>query len=195
MNTPVNNNDAIYHDTSHESEHIDPLDDVFGSAPSSPSLAARENRHAPNTEHSDIPRLRSIHVTSGYREGIAASKEQHIQAGFDEGFGLGGEIGIKVGVCLGVLEGIAKAIAKCEDGDEVKIRWETAKEEMKMERVLGEEYFGPDGIWKYEVSGQDGQGGEIVTFADIARHHPVLKKWREVVDGLAKDYGLVLETA
>src|ERR1700761_2373964 len=84
-------------------EYIDPLDDVFGSAPASPTLAAQRNDdnttvQSPSTRAahpSDVPRLRSTHVTNGYREGIAASKEQHIQAGFDEGYSLGAEVALK----------------------------------------------------------------------------------------------------
>ncbi|KAK4608984.1 hypothetical protein CLAFUW4_14583 [Fulvia fulva] len=186
------NDDEQPHSIGYEPQHTDPLDDVFGSAPSSPNLAGREGTHATNTDHSDIPRLRSIHVTNGYREGIAVSKEQHIQAGFDEGFSLGGEIGMKVGYILGVLEGIAKAIARAED-ERVKKLWEDAQEELKMEKILGEEYFGRDGIWKYDVPGQDVEGQGSVTFGNVARHHPVVRQWRGIVDVLARECGLALE--
>ena len=113
MNSPEEQEAA----QAHQQPRHDPLDDVFGSAPSSPSLPPSMNGGG-NTEHSDVPRLRRIHVTSGYREGISVSKEEHIQAGFDEGFSLGGEIGMRAGWCLGVLEGINQALARADEGEE-----------------------------------------------------------------------------
>ncbi|KAF2163070.1 hypothetical protein M409DRAFT_26516 [Zasmidium cellare ATCC 36951] len=187
---------------------IDPLDDVFGSAPSSPTLPAQAGNGgedavlssgAQRAEHSDIPRLRSIHVTNGYREGIAVSKEKHIQAGFDEGYSLGGEIGVKVGWYLGVLEGTSQAVGRLEGDshgelkDEVQKTYVEAQEALKMEKLLGPEFFGPDGIWLYEVPGQDDEGSELqVTFADVAARHPVLVQWRETVEGIASKVGLKL---
>lgn len=183
---------------------VDPLDDVFGSAPSSPVLSSHDgNRRDEPTpvsasqraEHSDIPRLRSIHVTNGYREGIAVSKEQHIQAGFDEGYSLGGEIGVKVGWYLGVLEGILQAVGRRDDGmgDEVKKMYADAQKELKMEKLLSQDFFGQDGIWLYEVPGQDNEEGELqVTFADVAARHPVLAEWQTKIEGLAGKLGLKL---
>lgn len=108
---------------------------------------------------------------------------------------MGGEIGMKVGYLLGMLEGVAKATAKVEgeNGTRMKKMWEDAQEELKMERMLGEEYFGSDGIWKYEVLGQDVEGEESVTFGDFARWHPRVQKWREAVEGLAKQFHVSLE--
>ncbi|USW50584.1 Putative essential protein Yae1 [Septoria linicola] len=130
-------------------------DDIFGSAPNSPVLSA--TAHQPEErvrrDHSDVPRLRSIHVTNGYREGIAVSKESHIQAGFDEGFSLGGEIGQKAGWILGVLEGITRGTKK-GGREEVEKVFAGAQAELKIEALLGEEWFGMDGIWKYEVPGR-----------------------------------------
>lgn len=187
----------------HQQPSYDPLDDVFGSAPSSPTLSPSINHgeatgSTGNTEHSDVPRLRRIHVTSGYREGISVSKEEHIQAGFDEGFSLGGEIGMRAGWCLGVLEGIQQAISSTDEGVEGYLKraqemQADAKEELVLEKLLGEEYFGPDGIWKYDVPGQDDKEEELnVTFEDVSVQHPVLKVWREKVLSFARELGLVL---
>lgn len=183
---------------------IDPLDDVFGSAPSSP-VHATGDREGSNggviagAEHSDIPRLRSIHVTNGYREGIAVSKEKHIQAGFDEGYGLGGEIGLRVGYYLGVLEGVWQAVSRLDREKhagligEVKRVFEDGKEELNMERLLSPEYFGADGVWLYEVPGQDEEGSELrVGFGDVAERHPVLVVWKERVEGVCGRVGLKL---
>ncbi|KAJ1904717.1 hypothetical protein IWQ60_012407 [Tieghemiomyces parasiticus] len=49
----------------------------------------------------DWNRLHGIHGTAGYREGIAESREAHIQAGFDKGF----REGLQAGMALGILEG------------------------------------------------------------------------------------------
>ncbi|CAK1359178.1 unnamed protein product [Cercospora beticola] len=184
-------------------------DDIFGSAPNSPVLSARydHNGDSPrenariassrDQHHSDIPRLRSIHITNGYREGIAVSKESHIQAGFDEGFSLGGEIGQKAGYILGVLEGVVRGLKNKKENadqgegneeiaglrDEVEGMFGEAKDELRVEKLLGQEYFGGDGIWLYEVEGEE---GDDVTFEVVAAGHPVLRKWlarmREVCD-------------
>lgn len=167
-------------------EHQNDLnDDVFGSAPSSPNLLSQPgDRHGRSAgDHSDVPRLRSLHITNGYREGIALSKESHIQAGFDEGFSLGGEVGQKVGYLLGVMEGIVRG--GCQEGKEL---YEEAQEELKIEKLLGEEWFGEDGVWLYEV-----QDGEDVSFEEVAKAHPALRKWEAKVRQLAHSAGMRLE--
>lgn len=203
MNSPQDHDEDVQ---SNQQPRDDPLDDVFGSAPSSPTLSPSLNvggsdrnygGGAGNTEHSDVPRLRRIHVTQGYREGIAVSKEEHIQAGFDEGFSLGGEIGIRAGWCLGVLEGIHQALARTDSGDNEPVKcirdtYAEAKEELVLEKLLGQDYFGADGIWKYNVPGQDDVEELNVTFADVAVQHPVLKIWRQRVLKIAGELGVVL---
>ena len=71
---------------------------------------------------SDVPRLRSIHVTAGYRDGIADGKSQSVQAGFDEGYSLGAVIGLDVGWILGILEGLIVAMA-AKEREQMRI-WE-----------------------------------------------------------------------
>jgi hypothetical protein len=61
-------------------------------------------------ESVDTKKLRQIHTTAGYRDGISTSKSLHIQTGFDEGFSLGAVIGSKAGFLLGVLEGVVRAV-------------------------------------------------------------------------------------
>jgi len=185
-----------------DATRIDLLDDVFGSAPASPQQSAfREDGELPGVgrdtariattaaDPSDIPRLRSIHVTNGYREGLATSKEQYIQEGFDEGYSLGGEIGLKAGWCLGVLESLTHSTrrraveeAKRKEIDET---YRQAKEELSMTALLGEEYFAPDGVWKYDVEGQDASDEELkVTFKHVGAAHPLLKRWEHEIDKL-----------
>ena len=173
-------------------EHVNDLnDDIFGSAPNSPVLNASEGQNGRTSnsrsggDHSDIPRLRSLHITNGYREGIALSKESHIQAGFDEGFSLGGEIGQRVGYLLGVLQGIAKAMK----GDETRQIWDEAQEELKIEMLLGEKWFGSDGVWLYHVEGEE--DGDV-TFEEVAKAHPVVSQWEKKVRELVEKLGLRL---
>ena len=67
-----------------------------------------------------------------------------------------------------------------------------AKEELVLAKLLGEEYFGPDGIWKYDVPGQDEEEELNVTFEDVSMQHPVLKVWRERVLLFAEELGMSL---
>lgn len=173
---------------------VDVLDDVFGSAPGSPTLDSNDHEYtrqhstsghpSANTDPSDIPRLRSTHITNGYREGIADSKAKYVQEGFDEGYGLGAVIGLKAGWCLGVLEGVCRAIAakpvsserSTESDTDVRDLLLKAREDLKLQNLFGAEYFGSDGIWLYDVPGQDLETTEV-TFRDVAAAHPLLKRW------------------
>jgi len=189
-----------------ESHHSNDLfDDVFGSAPNSPILsggrdddfaAERTNTH----EVSDIPRLRSRHVTEGYREGIAESKEKFIQEGFDEGYSLGAELGLQAGWCLGVLEGVCKALDKMQanGGKQSQANTEAegkpdelfknAQDEMQMQKLFDPAYFGSDGIWLYDVPGLEDE----TTFRQVAIAHPVLSKWLSTTKTAANRVGLVI---
>lgn len=206
--------------TPEEDTRVDPLDDVFGSAPASPTLggndppgnaedAADGSSRLRNGDPSDIPRLRSLHVTGGYREGIAVSKEKHMQEGFDEGYTLGAELGLKAGWCLGALEGIGHALAastvsrpaaeKTSNSDEkdtvtlesTRELLEAAEEELKVENLFGRTYFGEDGIWLYHVPGQEREDEET-TFEKIADAHPLVCKWTESIFSLSGKVGVDL---
>ncbi|CAD0115129.1 unnamed protein product [Aureobasidium uvarum] len=184
-------------------------DDIFGSAPNSPDLAPSHGNeddsiqvperllNTANSERSDIPRLRSVHVTSGYRDGISVSKASHVQHGFDEGFSLGAVIGTKAGFLLGVLEGIVRCIsasAAISTGvkEGVIAKFVAAREELALQSLFGREWFGEDGIWKFEVLGE-GREEEEVTFRDVAEAHPVLVKWGREVEGLKKRFGVEIK--
>lgn len=197
-------------------DHFEPttdaLDDIFGSAPNSPlaRAAVAENDDgidfealdappAPATtsgERSDIPRLRSMHVTTGYRDGIAESKAQFVQEGFDEGFSLGAVLGLKTGWLLGVLEGLVRAVngdvgAADEVKGEVREEFVKAREELALTRVFGREYFGEDGIWKFVVEGEAADGG--VTFLEVADAHPLVAEWTARIGELEGRFGLDLK--
>ncbi|KAG9672368.1 essential protein-like protein Yae1, partial [Aureobasidium melanogenum] len=180
-------------------------DDIFGSAPTSPSLSpslqnndiqipAQLPNNTANSERSDIPRLRSVHVTAGYRDGISVSKAEHVQHGFDEGFSLGAVIGVKAGFLLGVLEGLVRAIIQSSASsinDKVKqdviAKFVTARQDLGLQSLFAREWFGEDGIWKFEVEGRD--EGEV-TFRDVADAHPVIGKWATEIDELKKRFGV-----
>ena len=189
----------------------DALDDIFGSAPNSPSqnpettsdtdmpLTAPDASVGPiaNSERSDIPRLRSTHVTNGYRDGIADSKARYVQEGFDEGFSLGAVLGLEAGWLLGVLEGVVRALNSddaVEDSVKRGVRDEylLAREELGLRSLFGREYFGEDGIWTFEVEGED-VGGEV-TFREVAAAHPVLKKWVGRLRGVQESFGIDLQS-
>lgn len=180
------------------SNNANNLDDVFGSAPSSPTLFPTVIPSG-NNEPSEIPRLRSAHSTAGYRDGLTTSKGTTIQEGFDEGYGLGATMGLRVGSILGALEGIWSAVAKKEkiksapaledDGVRIgtggaQIQTETerlkslvinARNELRTEGVFGREYWGEDGIWTYDV--KEGDGG----WKDVVDAHPLIQSWESVV--------------
>ncbi|KAM3087038.1 Essential protein Yae1, N terminal [Clarireedia jacksonii] len=149
----------------------DDLDDVFGSAPGSPTFGGERETV------SDIPRLKEKHETDGYRDGVTQGKAQSVQKGFDEGYGLGAVLGLEIGRIVGILEGLfgAVTVAASKNADmwsEEARRMEDllrrAKEELKTEKVFGREWWGEDGIWKFDVS-------------DVAAAHPLVKQWGEIV--------------
>ncbi|KAE8148092.1 hypothetical protein BDV25DRAFT_22739 [Aspergillus avenaceus] len=117
------------------------LDDIFGSSPPHPTIPSR-------TEPSELPSLRRQHVTSGYREGISASKGEHVQRGFDAGFPVGAQLGMRAGTILGILEGVVRgyesrassAVVRKQPGSSARAETETEEEvalrREKRERVL-----------------------------------------------------------
>ncbi|KAL4781778.1 hypothetical protein BJX76DRAFT_334364 [Aspergillus varians] len=82
------------------------LDDIFGSSPPRPQLPVPHTNST--VEPSELPSLRRQHVTAGYRDGISASKADHVQHGFDAGFPVGAQLGMRAGTILGIIEGVLK---------------------------------------------------------------------------------------
>lgn len=126
-------------------------------------------------------------------------------------------MGLRVGVILGTLEGIWSAVATAEKavasgndaatvtqesigtGDKAQSEAERlkalvikAREALRTESVFGTEYWGADGIWKYDV--KEGEGG----WSDVVDAHPVVRAWEATVktevDQVKLDIG-VLERA
>jgi hypothetical protein len=201
------NGNATAHNDSNLASPPELFDDVFGSAPSSPTISRDDQFRSSlsgtagvGSQHpSDIPRLRSTHVTSGYREGLASSKEKYMQEGFDEGYSLGAELALKAGWCLGMLKGmvnydgavsnVSASICQGQDTRPVPILAE-AEAALKVEKLFGREYFGEDGVWTYNVPGQDDAEERGVGFAEVASAHPVIKHWVDQVKGIAAERGI-----
>ncbi|KAB8236985.1 Essential protein Yae1, N terminal [Aspergillus alliaceus] len=89
------------------SETNNNLDDIFGSSPPHEEHVRTVNTN-PNADLSELPSLRRQHVTAGYRDGVSASKGEHVQAGFDAGFPIGAQLGMRAGTVLGILEGLLR---------------------------------------------------------------------------------------
>ncbi|KAL8802267.1 MAG: hypothetical protein Q9182_003919 [Xanthomendoza sp. 2 TL-2023] len=181
------------------------LSDIFSdSPPASPS-----STHYHPTDPSDIPRLRSTHVTNGYREGIAVARDQAVQPGFDEAYPLGAILGLRVGCILGLLEGLYAAFRvkkSNQSGANEKERkeldfmeeerkrlgalLERARAELKTETLFGKEYWKSDGdgLWAYQVHGKAVE--QDVTFWEVAEQHPAVQKWMETVRNEVQKVGI-----
>lgn len=108
-------------------------------------------------------------------------------------------LGLRAGYLLGVLEGLDAALGgdgrkgigegegKREIGErgiEVRKMVEEARRELVVERVFGREWWGEDGVWRFEVE------GEGVTFERVVECHPVLRRWGGRVAGVMGLLGL-----
>jgi hypothetical protein len=144
-----------------------------------------------NDEVSDQARVRSTHGTAGYRDGVAASKETHVQDGFDEGYALGAELGSRVGWILGVLEGLLGAVRGGGLADAARLHGE-AVAELTPAGVYHRDYFQEDGLWSFELPDVGGGEAEEVTFRAVADAHPLVVKWSGRIAELAAALGVDL---
>ena len=164
------------------------LDDVFGSAPSSPnSQDVLDGVIHHSAEPSDIHRMRSEHSTSGYRDGLSSAKSTSVQEGFDEGYSLGAAFGLEVGALLGMLEGIHAAVLALGDDvldDKLKMKelLDTARKDLKLEHIFSRKWWGEDGIWTYPVAEDMEDESEAFTFREVVHYHPLIMKWKKSVD-------------
>jgi hypothetical protein len=176
--------------------HNDPLDDIYGSEPSSPRLSLDNHLdHHTNNERaheilSDLPSRQRALDTDAYREGLANNKGKYVQEGFDEGFSLGANLGLLTGYILGVFRGFTMALQGHNEvrWNEAKVLWDSAQKELAIEDLLGQAWVNDEGIWKWEVDGTD----EHVTFKEVAEQHPVVKKWMHAVTDTAEKWGIDL---
>ncbi|EMD65557.1 hypothetical protein GGP41_010433 [Bipolaris sorokiniana] len=171
--------------------HENALDDVYGSAPSSPVLSA----HAPQARRheilSDLPSRQRALDTDAYREGLATSKGQYVQQGFDEGYSLGANLGLNTGYILGVLQGFVAAWKNHDQQAHKKATeiYDTAQTELAIEQLLGQQWVDEEGIWKWGVVGKEGDP----TFREVAAQHPVIQKWMDKIQELAKRWNVDLK--
>ncbi|KAK1252380.1 hypothetical protein MKX08_003567 [Trichoderma sp. CBMAI-0020] len=183
------------------------LDDVFGSESDAVPASGDGDANAVVTSldrpesprhPSDMRRLETEHATAGYREGISTAKERTVQAGFDEGFSLGATIGLAAGQLLGMLEGIDDALksrlggqAGSQDGQGTASATATsellaeARQELSVLKIFSPDYWAPDGNWSYDVEPHGDGDGEIL-FPDVAKAHPLIRKWTAIVDEQAR---------
>lgn len=109
-----------------------------------------------------------------------------MQPGFDEGYSLGAVFGLRVGYILGALEGLCSAhLQESEERKRCRKLVKEARETLAIENIFGREWWGEDGIWKYEV-----QGKEEVTFREVVDAHPLVGRWVERVDQEMKIAGV-----
>jgi hypothetical protein len=177
--------------------HEGPLDDIYGSGPSSPILSGADplNLDGPHRrEHeilSDLPSRQRALDTDAYREGLATSQGQYVQEGFDEGYSLGANLGVRVGYILGVLQGFVAAWKghNVDLHQESEEAYTTAQKELAIDELLGQQWVTEEGIWNWEVTGAE----EEPTFKEVADQHPVLHKWMTVIEGMAERWGVDLK--
>lgn len=177
--------------------HEDPLDDIYGSAPSSPVLlsddgvASNGPRERAHEILSDLPSRQRALDTDAYREGLANSKGQFVQEGFDEGYSLGANLGLRVGYILGTLHGFVAAWKGHDDQlhKDAKTAYGNAQIELAIQELLGQKWVNEEGIWTWEVHSED----EDPTFKEVAEQHPVVKMWVDIVEGLAVSWGVDLK--
>ncbi|KAJ5768120.1 hypothetical protein N7533_000703 [Penicillium manginii] len=111
--------------TDHPAPEVDnSLDDIFGSSPPEGTTIDTRPSHAqlqrPTADPSESPALRRQHVTAGYRDGVSASKGEHVQEGFDAGYPVGAQLGMRAGTILGILEGLTRGLEERSGGGVVK---------------------------------------------------------------------------
>jgi hypothetical protein len=168
--------------------HDNALDDIYGSEPSSPNLSANVRNHE---ILSDLPSRQRALDTDAYREGLANSKGQYVQEGFDEGYSLGANLGLRIGYILGVLQGFAAAWESHDEQayKEVDDVYAAARKELAIEELLGKQWVDEEGVWKWAVEGEE----EDPTFKEVADQHPLVKKWMGTVEDLAKRWSVDLK--
>ena len=174
--------------------NVNHLSDVFSD---SPPPSGTSSNHL-SSDPSDIPRLRSTHSTAGYRAGISASKEWSLQPGFDEGYSLGAEFGLRVGYLLGILEGLSAALSSVNEGVEgaeketIEVLLGNARIELALDNVFAPQYWGEDGVWKYEVhSGTKSEGETDITFESVVESHPLVRKWATILERAMERAGII----
>jgi hypothetical protein len=183
------------------------------SPPSSPDSQPSHSHAMDHDEESslDTTKLRSVHNTQGYRDGISTSKEKMLQVGFDQGFYVGAGVGGRIGRIVGLLDGLVQDTVVVERGrgdgmrKEIQELREKARRELSIESVFGREFVGENGRLLWLVRGQelgdgqkeqmvgDGEGWAEYRMIEAAASHPLVRKWSSIVEELAGRVGLRLD--
>jgi hypothetical protein len=81
------------------------------------------------------------------------------------------------------MEGIAGALTAVggHDHDHSRQLLEEARKDLATDGIFDEQYWAPDGTWKYEVASAS-KDSDII-FEDVAFAHPLISKWTHIVDG------------
>jgi hypothetical protein len=171
--------------------HENPLDDIYGSAPEDDELSLGHSHTRAHEILSDLPSRQRALDTDAYREGLANSKGQYVQEGFDEGYSLGANLGMRIGYILGVLQGFVAAWKGHNEGlyRETKEAYDTALKDLVIEELLGKQWVNEEGIWRWEVHGKE----EDPTFREVAEQHPIVRKWNAVVEGMASKWSVDMQ--
>lgn len=99
-------------------------------------------------------------------------------------------MGQRVGYILGFFQGCETALRGHD-----KMMWQEAKglldaaqAELAIQEVLGKSWVDEEGVWKWEVHGEE----EEVTFREVADQHPVLRSWMKKVEDVAEKWNIDL---
>ncbi|KAJ2892907.1 hypothetical protein MKZ38_009212 [Zalerion maritima] len=168
-------------------------DDVFGTSPHEETPLAGPGPRV-RVEPSDVPRLRALQNTAGYREGIAAAKSSVAQDGFDEGYPLGAAIGLEAGLVFGLVQGLLATIKKQGEGAAARgleaARLEQlvseARQDLGPRSMFSPNFWQVDGNWKYEVPGTE----EQAPFEHVAKNHPIIQKWEILLKSEEDKWGI-----
>ena len=154
------------------------LSDVFSTTPPQTPFSSL-NEEQP----SDIPRLRSIHATAGYRDGVSEAKGQSLQAGFDEGYSIGAAFGLRVGCLLGAVEGLLLATRKRmpemqRQAHDLEGQFEKMKDDLTLEKVFDRKWWDNDELWNTGCHLQQSEERtDEISIQQIFDSHPLIERW------------------
>ncbi|EEY15625.1 conserved hypothetical protein [Verticillium alfalfae VaMs.102] len=168
----------------------DIFDDVWGSAPASPTTQTRDAHSSPSTRppatarasrrprptasRPALTRATAWAPPSGprpARSSVSSRASAHALAGHDD---------------ASLAEAAARSVKE-------------ARDELQVEKLFGPDYWNTDGTWNYEVAAKkqaDGTqeknraGEDDILFADVADAHPLIVKWTEVVEAAVARWGI-----
>lgn len=100
------------------------------------------NSEEPNPggqESMEVKKLRKVHHSRGYVDGISSAKEENLQNGFDDAFPVGAELGFAIGEIIGRLQ-----VLNClygSENPELREKFKLAKQELRINNLLSKRNF------------------------------------------------------